>query len=162
MSANKGQIRFRRIRGRIVPFGAAISTGVVSATAGAIAVGLAPEKSRLSKRASKSSISPGALFGLGVGAQIASGLVSSAGRSVKGAAIGLPASVGLDLLGTSLFAKAAHESSTSRREKLKKFAQYQSIGAGIGWAAFGGSLLADSKVRNKLLTLGRKIITRGR
>jgi len=162
MAKPEGRIRFRRIGGRIIPFASAVGTGAASATVGAVYVGLAPAKSKLDSKKQKSKVSPALLFGLGAGAQVASGLVSSFARSLKGAAIGLPASVAFDLVGTGLFAKAAHESATDRKEKLKKFAQYQSIGAGIGWGAFGGSLLADKKVRNKLLTLGRKLVTRGR
>jgi len=157
-----GKVRFRRIGGRVVPFVSAVGTGAASATVGAVYVGLAPARSKLEASRRKSKISPAALFGLGVGSQVASGLVSSFARSLKGAAIGLPASVAFDLIGTSLFAKAAHESSKNKAEKLKKFAQYQTIGAGIGWAAFGGSLLADPKIRSKLATLGRKLITRGK
>lgn len=162
MPKSEGRIRFRRIGGRVVPFVSAVGTGAASAGVGAVYVGLAPAKSKLEARKQKTKISPALLFGLGAGAQVASGLVSSFARSIKGAAIGLPASVAFDLVGTGLFAKAAYESSKNRKEKLKKFAQYQSIGAGIGWAAFGGSLLADPKVRSKLATLGRKLITRGK
>lgn len=155
MREGNKRIIFRRVRGRIIPIAASGAVGVGLGVGGSIAL-------RKTKQELPSAKKANAYLALGMVGQVASGVISGLPSTGKKMLAGFAASVGIDAASSAAFMKAASLKGGTRQEKLKRFAKYQAVGSGIGWGLYGSSLLANKSVRTKLLSLGRRLITRGK
>lgn len=154
-------VKFRRIRGRVIPIlqkDRAVTTaavGAVGAVAGTLAIKHNPD-------APKKGQSRGWKYGA-FGMQFLSGAVSALPlKGARGLALGLGASFGLDAAAAGAAWKSVEGVRGGKEKQLKEFGKTQATGVAIGYTTFGAGLLANPAVRAKLMKWGAKILTRGK
>lgn len=143
-----GAVKFRRIRGRIVPI---VDHPVKrrALQAGAVAVGGVSGAGMAMGDSGKKTKGPSKGFlALGYGFQVASGIISGLpSKGLKGFGANIAGSIGADTLSTLSFAKSVSNMKGTREQKLKVYAKHQAIGTGIGYGIFGAMLLRNPAVR---------------
>jgi hypothetical protein len=148
---DRGNIRFRRIHGRIVPL--AIGTGVSAGIGGAITA--------LSKKKGMSTGPDKRYLAASYATQVASGLLSAIPMKNKwGYAATIGGSFALDALAASLVTKSVWNMKGSRYQKAKVFAEQQAIGGTIGWGTFGAALLGQKSVRTSAVRFATKYLSK--
>lgn len=161
-----GQVAFRRVGGRIIPIRNQSSSSMlkkkIAGAAAVSVVGATAGVAGATRTIEKKTKGPDKNFlALGYGLQVLSGIVSGFPFKGKaGIAMNIGGSIAADLGATAAMARSTASMKGSKREKIKAFAKHQAIGTGIGYAAFGGTLLANPAVRAKLLQWGSKIVLR--
>lgn len=150
-------LTFRVIRGHAVPIrkggkvGARIASSAVGAAAGAAAASLAPKRAkgqaRPFQRASTAfAVAAGVLGGITVG------------KGLKGILAAQALSLGADVAATGLNAYGVSKIKGSNREKLREFGKREAINFGVGYSAFGATLLTNPAVRKKLAAWGARVV----
>lgn len=182
-------VAFRRVHGRIIPLrkgadgvykavsrtdklkNAAIKTaaGAVIGTAGAVGYAAGHQGHRIVggaigvKGANKvKGISNAALKYSSTALAVVGGIVSGLpfGGGLKGLALGTSVGFGIDAVSTAANAAHATRIEGSKKEKIKAFAKHEAVNAGVGYAAFGATLLAQPAVREKLAQWGAKVLSK--
>lgn len=145
-------VKFRRIKGRIIPiFDHPIKRRVIQS--GAVAVGGVGGAGMAMKDSGAKTKGPSSGFlALGYGLQVASGVIAGLpSRGIKGVGANVLGSIGADTLSTLSFAKSVSHMKGSQSKKLKAYATHQAIGTGVGYGVFGAMLLKNPAARASVI-----------
>jgi hypothetical protein len=148
------QIRFRRIRGKIIPIKVKAATAAAGAGVGAGAGYLASRSADKKPNPTQQSVLKYTGYGLAAAAGAIGGFPV---KSLKGFAKLAGVSFGVDLAANAA-SVASLKGIKGKKAKAQEFAKQQAVQFGLGYTTFGAGLLANKAFRRKALKLGKTIV----